>query len=174
MAYLDLFTLGDVFITGTGVVVVSLMRIYYDSYMEKKKLKQFSKSLTVYNSVIEESQDGLLILSDNHEIIYSNNEAVKILHIDKQNLNSSYLNTIDIKSENDEQSQSLLKTIYSKSHIPHADMTLKGSEKRPVSLSINKVNASEENDYHWYVVTLHDLTSISELREASKDLLASA
>jgi transcriptional regulator with PAS, ATPase and Fis domain len=174
MEYLDLFSLKDVFIAATGLIIASIMRIYYDSYIEKKKIKRFSRSLTVYNSLVEDNKDGLLIISNNNEVIYSNNEATKILNTNRTNLDTIHLSGIGIEYENNSNNQSLLETIYSKNYIANANIMVKGSKKLPVSLSINKVSTSSQDDYHWYAVVLRDMTSICELRDGTRDLLASA
>jgi len=41
MEFLNLFSLKDVFLAATGLMLVSMLRIYYDSYVDRKKSKTF-------------------------------------------------------------------------------------------------------------------------------------
>ena len=170
MTFLDLLTLRDVFIAGTGLVIASLIRIYYDAYMEKRKLKRFTQSLTVYNCLIEENKDGIMIITDDNEIIYANEEMLHQLHTERKHLSASYLEKITLTYENTR--QTLLQTIHNRTHIPQANLALSNTQNPAISLSINKMPT--DGRIHWNIVVLRDMESMCELRDRTIDLLGAA
>ncbi len=172
MEFLDLFSLKDVFIAATGLMFVSIMRIYYDSYIEKKKVARFGNSLGIYNSLIEDSKEGLLIVSDNEKVIFVNTEAANILNTNIGKLNSTYLDSIRIEGEYTNKNESLLEIIHTKNYISNAHI-IDNSRTLPISISINKVNISPQSHNYWYIVILRDMTSINDLREGAQGLLES-
>jgi len=173
MEFLDIFSLTDVFVAAIGLMLVSIMRIYYDSYVEKKKVKRFGSSLGIYNSLIEDSKEGLLIVSDNNEIIFTNIEAAKILNTNIEKLDSSYLDSVRIENEDNGKNESFLEILHTKNYIANAYI-INDSGNLPISVSINKVNTSPQAYNYWYVVILRDMTNINELREGARGLLESA
>ena len=170
MNFLDLFSLNDVFLAATGLMLVSILRIYYDSYVEKKKVKRFGSSLEIYNSLIEDSREGLLIISDNNEIIFANTEATNILRTNTEKLDSSYLDTLRIENEDNGKNESLFEMLHTKNYIANAYL-INNSHKLPISISINKVNTSPNAYNYWSIVILRDMTSINDLREGARGLL---
>jgi len=173
MEFLDLFTLKDVFLAGTGLVIVSMMRIYYDSYVETKKVKCFGHSLDIYNSSIETSRLGLLVLSDTHEVVFANTEAKNILDADISMLHNGYLNLLSIENEEDGKSISLSEAIRMETHMPYAQLINK-SEKLPVAVSIDKVNTSPQGQDYLYIVNISDTSPVNQLQEEARRLLESA
>jgi len=171
MEFLNIFTLKDVFIAGTGLVLVSMLRIYYDSYVERKKMKNFSQSLTIYNSLVEESRDGLLIISEDNNVIFANDEVANILNTPVGNFDSKDLYAIDIANEENGTTRSLLETIQSESYMENAYL-VNGLNSLPISMSVNKVSVSSDAQNYWYIGILRDMTNINDLREGTRELLA--
>ena len=170
MEFLDIFSLKDVFIAAAGLMLVSMLRIYYDSYVEKKKVRNFGNSLGIYNSLIDDSEEGLLIVSDDNEIVFVNREAAEMLNTNKEKIDSSYFESIRIENEDNGTNESLLEAIQASKHIANAYL-LNDSSKLPISVSINKVYTSSQAYNYWNVVILRDMTSINELREGVRGLL---
>ncbi|MFC2073274.1 PAS domain-containing protein [Campylobacterota bacterium] len=171
MEFLDIFSLTDVFIAATGLMFVSILRIYYDSYIEKKKVKRFGNSLELYNSTVEHAEEGLLIISHSNEIIFVNTEATNILNTNKKNLDLNYLNSIRIENDDTHINENFMEMIHTKNHIVHAHVVI-NSHKLPIMATINKVNLySHENNY-CYVVIIRDMTLMNNLREKAESLLS--
>jgi sensor histidine kinase regulating citrate/malate metabolism len=170
MEFLDIFSLTDVFIAATGLMFVSILRIYYDSYVEKKKVKRFGNSLELYNITVEDGKEGLLIISNSNEIIFVNTEAAKILNTDKTSLDVNYLNSIGIEYYDTHTNENFMEMVYTKKHIVNAHVVI-NSYKLAITATVNKVNlTSYENDY-CYVVILHDMTLMNDLREKARSFL---
>lgn len=167
MEFLELFSLKDVAIVLTGLIIASIVRIYYDSLVTEKKAKQFGSSLGIYNSVIEDTREGLFIFSNN-EVIYSNTEAADILNTKVHNINKEYLESTMIGLEDKDESMSLLDIIQTKSYVTNAH-TAHGLEPMAISISIN--NFTHDSDGKMRVVVLQDMTNINELREGARILL---
>ena len=98
MDFLTLFTLKDVFLVSVGLMVAIIFRIYYDMYNEKNKVKYFAQSLELYNSLMDEKQEGILVLNKYYEPISVNNEALVLLKIDIQNINQNFLEKMIINT----------------------------------------------------------------------------
>ncbi len=171
MNFLDLFSLKDVFIAASGLMVVSIARIYYDSYVEKKKIKNFGASLGIYNSLIEDNKEGLLIVSEHDKIISINKEAAHILHTTTESIDRDYLEKVRVVNTYNSTDESLLEIIHAKDYIANA--SIDNFNHLPISISINKVNISPQSYNYWYVVIIRDMSSINNLRNDAKVLLES-
>lgn len=171
MDFLDIFSLSDVFIAATGLMFVSILRIYYDSYVEKKKVKRFGSSLELYNTTVEHTEEGLLIISSNDQVIFVNAEAEKILNTNTHRLDVGYLNEITIENHDTNAKESFLEMVHTKNHIVHADI-ITNAHKLPIIATINKVNVSSHSNDYWYIVILRDMTLMNDLREKAQNLLS--
>jgi len=170
MEFLDLFTLKDVFIAGTGLIIASIIRIYYDSHVETKKVKRFGSSLGIYNSAIETNKSGLIVLSSSDEVIFVNTEAVNVLGANIEQLRNGHLDSLLIENEESKKSDSFLNTIHSLNHLPYAQLINK-SQKVPVDVSINKINTSVQSKDFLYVINISDNSSINQLQDEARELL---
>ena len=168
MNFLDNFTLEDVATVFIGLLIVSIVRIWYESYVNKKKATQFGSSLGLYNSLLEDTKEGLLIITDTDNIIYVNDEAADVLHTQKNRIDKVFLSTFTIENVDRNSQDTLLNIIHTQSYLSTAY-----TKSSPVSISINKV-LPNENSHAWYVVILQNITHIEELRDGAKDLLQAA
>lgn len=171
MEFLNIFSLQDVAIVLTGLIIVSIIRIYYDSYVNKQKAKRFGSSLGIYNSLIDETKEGMIIL-DQDKVIFSNLEAADILHVRQHEIETDYLSTLKIREEFDDQQGDFLTLINDKEYIPNAYLE---DETRsiPLSISVNHITPYSHNDgTQWRIVILQDRTHINELRQGAESLLA--
>jgi len=171
MEFLELFSLKDVAIVLTGLIIASIVRIYYDSHVTEKKAKQFGNSLGIYNNLIDETREGLFILSNDKQIIFSNNEARNILNIKAHNIDKESLETLMIGDEHSAEEQNLLNIIYTKTYLPNAYI-VDDQNTKAISISINKMQPNKYTAQVWYIVILQDMTQISELRDGAETLLA--
>ncbi len=170
MEFLDLFTLKDVFIAGTGLIIASIIRIYYDSHVETKKVKRFGSSLGIYNSTIETNKSGLIVLSSSNEVIFVNTEASNVLGANIEQLRNGHLDSLSIENEESKKSESFLNTIHSSNHIPYAQLINK-SKKVSIEVSINKVHTSIQEQDYLYVINISDNSSINQLQDEARELL---
>lgn len=171
MEFLDIFSLSDVFIAATGLMFVSILRIYYDSYVEKKKVARFGNSLELYNGTVENPEEGLLIISHSNEIIFVNKEAAKILNTNENSLDLDYLNSIYIENDDTYTNENFMEMIYAKNHIVNAHVVI-NSHKLPITATINKVKLSSDENNYSYVVIIRDMTLMKDLREKAESLLS--
>ncbi len=171
MDFLDIFSLTDVFIAATGLMFVSILRIYYDSYVEKKKVARFGNSLELYNSTVEHADEGLLMISNSNEIIFVNTEATKILNTNENNLDINYLNSIRIEYDDTHISENFIEMVHTKNRIVNAHVVI-NSHKLPIMATINKVNLSSDENNYCYVVILRNMTLMNDLRNTAESLLS--
>jgi len=171
MEFLDRFSLEDVVIVFIGLLVVSIFRIYYDSYVSRKKAIRFGNSLGIYNNLLNNTKEGLLVISANNKVIYINTEAADILNIKPYGVDADYLSTVTIENLDTHSKENLLDIIHTQDHIPNASI-MHLLDPMPISISINTVTTpdSHTND-SWYIVVLQNMTSVNELREGVTNLL---
>jgi len=168
--FLNLFSLTDVAIVFTGLVIVSIIRIYYDSYVNKQKAKRFGSSLGIYNSLLDDTREGLFILADD-KVIFSNIEAADILHVKQHQIDKAYLSTLQVKDDYSSTRNDLFNIIQTKEYIPNATI-LNDTDNISVSISVNKVKPYSHTDTVWYIVILQNMTHVHALREGAESLLA--
>ena len=171
MNFLDQFSLTDVTIVFIGLVIVSIVRIWYDAHVNRKKAAQFGNSLGIYNTLLDDTKEGLFILSDKGQLISSNIEATDILDIKAHHLDEDYLGTLIIEDDDNQIQENLLHVIHTKTYIPNAHI-VNNPDAKAISISINKVNSFELTNQTWYVVILQDLTQLTELKDGARNLLA--
>jgi len=170
MEFLDRFSLQDVATVFIGLVVVSIVRIWYDYYVNKKKATQFGSSLGIYNNLLDDTKEGLIIISDDDHVIYSNAEAADILNTKTHTIDADYLRTVSVANADKTETENLLDIIQSKNHIPNAYI-MHSTEALAISISINNIQPHSHTDDTWHVVILQDMTSINELRDNARNLL---
>ena len=171
MEFLDRFSLEDVVIVFIGLLIVSIFRIYYDSYVSRKKATRFGSSLGIYNNLLSNTKEGLLIIAANDQVIYINTEAQDILNTKTYAVDVDYLNTVTIENTDTHTKENLLDIIHTQSHMPNASI-MHNLDPMAISISINTINIpNSHTEDIWYVVILQDMTSILELREGVTSLL---
>lgn len=170
MEFLDLFSLTDVAIVFTGLVIVSIIRIYYDSHVNKQKAERFGSSLGIYNSLLEDTKEGLLIISED-EVIFSNTEAADILCVKPQQVDKDFLSTLKVGDSYSSEENNFLDSIMYKEYLPNAYIT-NGTNTTSLSISVNKIKPYSHNENIWYVIILQNMKNVNDLREGAESLLA--
>jgi hypothetical protein len=169
MEFLDLFSLKDVAIVFTGLMVASIIRIYYDSHVNRKKAERFGSSLGIYNTLLNTQKEGLIIIAGD-KLIFSNDEAAEVLQIKSHQLDIEYLKTLQIQYDYNQDKEYFMDCIKTINYTPDANI-LSTSDRLPVSLSINKFTPYSNVDVTWYVIILQDMTNIRDLQEGAESLL---
>jgi len=177
MDFLNQFTLNDVFLVATGLLLASLIRIFYDSYKEKKRLDKFDRMLTVYNDSMDTYEEGVLIISDEDEVIFANKEAARIFAVKHTDVTMEYLREeVSIRLNGAASEDAFIDIIRKRNNIPHANI-LVGSSSIPVSINTNKFHMHFESNHSWRIVILQDIASKLQVQErmdsvgSYKDLL---
>ena len=171
MEFLDRFSLEDVTIVFIGLVIVSIIRIWFEAHMNKKKATRFGSSLGIYNNLLDDTKEGLFILSDEGEIIFTNSEATHILNTRANRMNKEYLETLEIGDNHSSKKENLLDVIYNKTYLPNAYI-VDDQDEKAISISINTLHPNKYMGQTWYIVIIQDMTQISELRDGAQTLLA--
>jgi len=171
MEFLDRFSLEDVAIVFIGLLIVSIIRIWFEAHINKKKATRFGSSLGIYNNLLDDTKEGLFILSDEGEIIFANSEAKNILNTKAQNIDKAYLKTLEIGDKHSSKKENLFNIIYTKTYLPHAYIVNDRQEKA-ISISVNTLQPNKYMGQTWYIVILQDMTQLNELRDGAQTLLA--
>jgi EAL domain-containing protein (putative c-di-GMP-specific phosphodiesterase class I) len=177
MTFLNEFSLYDVFLVAVGLVLASLVRIFYDSFKEKKRIKKLGQMIKVYNESMDVYEEGVLIISDNNEVIFSNKEASRIFSSKNTEVTMEHLkNKVSIRMNGAIHEESFVETINRRRNIPHAYIVV-GNSSVPVSMNTNKFHMHFNHDDSWRIIILQDIASKLKLQErldsigSYKDLL---
>ncbi len=170
MGFLEQFTHYEVFLVALGLVIASLIRIFYDSVQERKQIKQLSESLKVYSESIDMYEEAVVMISDKGEIIFFNKEASRIFGSNQEVLDIEHLRKrVSIRLERTIEEQNFLEVIQNKKNITNAYIITKNLSV-PVSVNTNKFYMSFDRDSFWQVIIVQDLTSKVKLQERVKSV----
>ena len=171
------FTLYDVFLVGVGLVLASLVRIFYDSYKEKKRLRKLGRMVKVYNDSMDIYEEGVLIISGKKEVIFANKEAARIFGRKKGSVTMEYLKEkVSIRLGGSFEEDEFIDIIQKRRNIPHAYI-LVGNASVPVSINTNKFHMQFSHNNSWRIIILQDIANKLKLQEridsisSYKDLL---
>ena len=177
MDFLSRFTLYDVFLVAIGLVLASLIRIYYDSYKEKVRLKRLDRMIKVYNDSMDIYEEGVLVLSNKDDVIFANKEALRIFAAKHTELTAEYLRKkVNIRLKNSLDTDDFFNIIHTRRNIPHVDI-LTGNTFTPVSMNTNIFPIEFGQNEAWQIVILQDIAYKLNLQEriesvsSYKDLL---
>jgi len=177
--FLNQFTLYDVFLVGVGLVLASLVRIFYDSYKEKKRLRKLGRMVKVYNDSMDIYEEGVLIISGKEEVIFANKEATRIFGLKKGSVTMEYLKEkVGIRLGGSFEEDEFIDIIQKRRNIPHAYI-LAGNASVPVSINTNKFHMQFSHNNSWRIIILQDIANKLKLQEridsisSYKDLLTS-
>jgi len=179
MGFLEQFTLYDVFLVALGLVIASIVRIFYDSYQERKRLEELDELVTIYNESMNAYDEGVLIISDKDEIIFSNIEGRRILKVDSDTLDLAYLKSVvKISLQDSTKEYPFLSIIEEKKKIANARIIIE-NHALPVSLQSNTfhIGADSSKNGLWRIITMQDISGKIKLQEKiestglSKDIL---
>ncbi len=172
MDFLSIFTLEDVFLVAIGLVTVSIIRIYYDSYIERKKIKYLCRLIDIHNNIDEDEKEGILVISNNNKVILADSGVGRIFGINKEDIDIEYLNNIRIQLDDSNHTESnLMDIIINKNHLDSARI-LNSGKNLSVSTSLSKAYAPSIPYDSSCVVVFKNLNSTNKLREAADDLIS--
>lgn len=137
--------------------------------MIKGDVMETEFSAILYEEMIENMQEGILMLNAKGIVIRMNDAAMKLLHADEQVINMPYALFMSENEENDAFHELVLSTIFEKKKVRGQIVKLANHEKDNkeeelwVSVSVSYLNTEAGKAV---VVVLEDLTGINELRDA--------
>lgn len=178
MNFLNRFTLYDVFLVGVGLVLASLIRIFYDSYKEKQRLKKLGRMVKVYNESMDIYEEGVLIISDKEEVIFANKEAARIFALKENTVTMAHLKKVGIRLSGSFEEEDFIEIVQKRRNIPQAHI-ISGNSSVPVSINTNKFHMQFNHNDSWRIIILQDIASKLKLQEridaisSFKDLLTS-
>jgi GGDEF domain-containing protein len=179
MGFLEQFTLYDVFLVAIGLVTASIVRIFYDSYKERKRLEELDELVSVYNESMNAYEEGIIIISDQNEIIFSNKEGQRILQADNDRLTVEYLRSmVKIRLQDETKEYPFLSIVEEKNNISTAHIII-DNYSLPIAVHGNAFHITSDNAKSglWRIIIIQDITGKIKLREKiestglSKDIL---
>jgi len=171
MDMLSMFTLEDVFLTAIGLVTISIMRIYYDSHIERKKIKRLCGLIDVHNHIDEDEKEGVLVISNNDKVISADSGVAHIFGVASEDIDIEYLNAIRVKLDSSNKESSFMDVVKNEKHMLSAKI-LNSGKKLSVSLNLNRVYSPSVSDDSWCVIVIKNLSNTSELHKAADDLMS--
>jgi len=179
MGFLEQFTLYDVFLVAVGLVTASIVRIFYDSYKERKRLEELDELVSVYNESMNAYEEGVMIISDQDEIIFSNKEGRRILKADSDTLTVDYLKSaVKIRLQDSTKESHFLSTVEEEKNISSAQIII-DKHSLPIAVHSNTFSITSNNERNglWRIIIMQDITGKIKLQEKiestglSKDIL---
>ncbi|NKQ40392.1 MAG: GGDEF domain-containing protein [Sulfurovum sp.] len=167
MGFFEQFSLYDVFLVAIGLVTASIVRIFYDSYKEKKKLDELDELVAVYTESMNSYEEGLLIVSEDNEIVFSNKEAHRIVQSSDKNLDVQYLaNNVQIRLQDSSKEERFLAAVERVPAITNAQLII-GTHTLPVSINSNKfyIKTDTLKNSFWHVIVMQDISAKIELQK---------
>ena len=179
MGFLEQFTLYDVFLVAVGLVTASIVRIFYDSYKERKRLEELDELVSVYNESMNAYEEGVMIISDQDEIIFSNKEGRRIMKADSDTLTVDYLKSaVKIRLQDSTKESHFLSTVEEEKNISSAQIII-DNHSLPIAVHSNTFSITSNNERNglWRIIIMQDITGKIKLQEKiestglSKDIL---
>ncbi len=167
MDYLDRFTLYDVFLVAVGLAVASIIRIFYDSYKEKQRLKKLDELVSIYSKSMNSYSEGVIVIANGKDVLFANKEACRILGTVGNRPNISYLkNIVKIIVGDSGDEKRFLPVLEDSVSIADATIVV-GDKQLPVEVSSNKFSSSERDGDTkvWQVIVIRDATSKLAMKE---------
>ena len=179
MGFLSRFSLYDVFLVATGLVLASLIRIYYDSHKEKIRLRRLDRMIKIYNDSMDIYEEGVLVLSNKDDVIFANKEALRIFAAKHTELTTEYLKKkVDIRLKNSLDIDDFFNIVHTRRNIPHVNVLI-GNVSTPISMNINTFPIKFGQNDSWRIIILQDIANKLRVQEridsisSYKDLLTS-
>jgi len=170
MDILKQFTLLDVFLVAVVLVTASIIRIFYDSYRERKRLEELDELISVYDTSMNMYDEGILILSDSQDILFENKELERIFGVPKEEITIEFLQKkVLIRTQDSLQELGLLDVLKKHAVFPDAELRV-GNRTLAVTLSSNyfRTKHNDAENSSWHIVTIRDMTAQNKLREKMK------
>jgi len=167
MDFLAQFTLYDVFLVAIGLMTASIVRIFYDSYKERKRLEELDALVAVYNESMNAYDEGIIIISDAQEILFANKEAQRILGTEKQHPTMDFLKEkVKIRLKNSLKEEGLFSVLKENATIPNAQLQI-GKRTLAVALSSNSFHIAQSGagNSRWRIITIQDISAKVKLQE---------
>ncbi|MCK5678302.1 MAG: EAL domain-containing protein, partial [Flavobacteriaceae bacterium] len=145
-------------------IIIFLLAIYSLNKEKKKLTKTVENNVKVFQKTCDISEDAIMILSTNNEVLYANDSMVKLLQFNNHFL-SQHLDTIsEIKVKNDwivldtlikEHSINLDDTVLS---YPKSNLKLSEGDEIPINFSMGTILMRNPEEEICHVVTIQDLS----------------
>jgi polar amino acid transport system substrate-binding protein len=151
-----------------GITILSIFFLIhiYSSRKEKKKLRDTINTYTnVFQKAFEISNDALLVLSENFEVMYANQSAVELLDLEGDYLEKILTPIPKIKRKREWETLDVcIEGKNEKEHLgirKYPDSIIKnGKDKEiPINLFIDTVLSTREVNQKHTIVSMHNLTS---------------
>jgi len=154
-----------VFLTGTVLIVLTIINIYYRSRKEHQRLKELSNKVKVYNESIEAYEEGVLILSQTDEVLFVNQEFADYFGVKDKEITTTFLRDLKLVNiNNPTDTIPFLEAVAKRKYI--TDVQVPGMlHPAPVKISSNLFQDPSDSNAHWRVIVMHDLSEYYRLQQ---------
>jgi EAL domain-containing protein (putative c-di-GMP-specific phosphodiesterase class I)/GGDEF domain-containing protein len=165
MQILQAFSPYNIFLAALFLFLGVILRIYYVSNKEKKKLQELNNKVKVYNKSIDAYEEGVLILSKNNDILFVNQEFGDYFKIDEKQITKKFLQSLTVTSiATPSREIGFLDAVDRRKHIYDVQIS-DMPEPIPIKISSNLFRGSEEDDTYWRVIVMHDMSEHYRLQK---------
>ncbi len=151
---------------GLSLIAAILLYLYIQSWMKKKRFKDLNNKVKVYNESIEaHGGGGVLILSDENDVLFANQEFADYFGIKDTEVTKSFLSEIQLTSiPNPSESIGFLDAVNQRTYIDDVQMP-KMQQPAPMKISINHFQNPGDKRVSWRVIVMHDLSEYYRLQK---------
>jgi len=167
--FLSQLTYDGYAVIGIGLVLILFMIHSYSLMQAKKKLRQMlHDNLKVFQKAFDVAEDGILILSNNNEVIYANKSMMNLLGLKRNFLDKVLKNMPQVKVKKTWIAlDKFLKEHYKKSKIQalsfsHSCLKVTENNETPVHLTIDTITMGKKHTEWYRVISIQDLSKIEE------------
>jgi len=154
-----------VFLTGIILILITIINIYVRSRKEHKKLQELSNKVKVYNESIEAYEEGVLILSQENEVLFVNQEFADYFGVKDKEVTKRFLSELKLVSiNNPADTIRFLEAVDRRKYI--TDVQVPGMlHPAPVKISSNLFRDPGDPNAYWRVIVMHDLSEYYRLQQ---------
>jgi len=154
---------------GIGLVLILFMIHSYSLMQAKKKLRQMlHDNLKVFQKAFDVAEDGILILSNNNEVIYANRSMKDLLGLKRNFLDKVLKNMPQVKVKKTWIAlDTFLEEHYKKSKLQalsfsHSYLKVTENNETPVHLTIDTITMGKKHTEWYKVISIQDLRKMEE------------
>ena len=162
---LQKFSLMDIFLTGLVLIIAILLRAYYNSRKDRKRIEELDNKVNIYNKSIDAYEEGVLILSQDNEVLFANKEFGEFIGAEDHKITKDFLSRIKLAYINNPTREiTFLDAVDRRKHI--SDVKVAGMiDAAPLKISSNLLRRDDNSDTYWRVIVVNDLSEYYRLQK---------
>jgi EAL domain-containing protein (putative c-di-GMP-specific phosphodiesterase class I) len=153
------------FFVGTFLIFVALIVAYYRSRKGHQEFKKLNNRVKAYNESIEAYEEGVLILSQDNNVLFVNQEFGNYFGIEKKEVTNTFLKTLKLVNINNPTDESPFLDAIDRKKIITDVRVPSMLNPMPIKISSNLLRDSDNPSVFWRVIVVRDLSEYYRLQK---------